>query len=210
MSTSSSTGSPASQPSRRTSWAHSRPPGVTSLPALARPSFGRRSPALHGATPEAMGRRGECDHAFHLGATPGGSLCDAGAMGCRRQRRCSWPVSSSGGSDLPTPARKAAAALLGRRALGATSVRELARPPVGCDMGIGRHQGSRLTFGVAEAAWWRRVEEDGFGAAAQLGHGPRPLLGAIAVLAADAWRVVRPSNLATVEGAPLEVFDAVA
>jgi hypothetical protein len=63
---------------------------------------------------------------------------------------------------------------------------------------------------LAEAAWWRRVEEDGFALLRSTGHGPRPLLGAIAVLAADAWRVCAALELSDRGGALLEVFDAVA
>ncbi|HEX6760796.1 MAG TPA: hypothetical protein VF086_20650 [Propionibacteriaceae bacterium] len=115
-----------------------------------------------------------------------------------------------GDRTLPTPARKAAAALLGRGALEAASVRELATaagPEVAWVLeGIGEP----TDLWRAEAAWWRRVEDDGLALLRSVGHGPRPLLGAIAVLAADAWRVCAALELSDRGGAPLEVFDAVA
>jgi hypothetical protein len=41
----------------------------------------------------------------------------------------------------------------------------------------------------AEAAWWSRVEQDGFGLLRQPTFGVAPVLGAVAVLGVDAWRV---------------------
>ena len=63
---------------------------------------------------------------------------------------------------------------------------------------------------LAEARWWRRVEGD----AARLLAGSRagfdPVLGAVALLAVDAWRVTGALELAARGGGPLEVFDVVA
>jgi hypothetical protein len=42
---------------------------------------------------------------------------------------------------------------------------------------------------TADARWWRRVEEDGFRGLRGASFGPAPVLGAVAVLAADARRV---------------------
>jgi hypothetical protein len=111
---------------------------------------------------------------------------------------------------LPTPARKAAAALLGRQALEATSVRELATAAYPDVAWVLEGIGEPTDLWRAEAAWWRRVEDDGLALLRSVGHGPRPLLGAIAVLAADAWRVCAALELSDRGGAPLEVFDAVA
>lgn len=111
---------------------------------------------------------------------------------------------------LPTPARKAAAALLGRRALEATSVQELATAADPDAAWVLDCINEPTELWRAEAAWWRRVEEDGFALLRSLGHGPRPLLGAIAVLAADAWRVCAALELSDRGGSPLDVFDAVA
>lgn len=62
----------------------------------------------------------------------------------------------------------------------------------------------------AEAAWWRRVERDGFALLRRGGFGPEPVVGAVAVLATDAWRVRAALEVATRGGGPLEAFDAVA
>jgi hypothetical protein len=62
----------------------------------------------------------------------------------------------------------------------------------------------------AEAAWWRRVERDGFA----LLHGSSfdldPLLGALAVLAVDAWRTRAALEVSAAGPHALELFDAVA
>ena len=66
----------------------------------------------------------------------------------------------------------------------------------------------------AEAHWWTRVEHEGY----QLLHrpisGPAPVIGSVAILAADAWRVRGALEVAARGGsadAPaLEAFDAVA
>ncbi|RSS39335.1 hypothetical protein EF902_27775 [Streptomyces sp. WAC05858] len=59
----------------------------------------------------------------------------------------------------------------------------------------------------AEARWWYRVEDDG----RELLHGARlgsaPVVGAVAVLSADAWRVRGALELAARGGGRLEVFD---
>jgi hypothetical protein len=62
----------------------------------------------------------------------------------------------------------------------------------------------------AEAAWWRRVEHDGFRLLRDARFGPSRLLGAAAVLAVDAWRVRAALEVAARGGKGLEVFDAVA
>jgi hypothetical protein len=62
----------------------------------------------------------------------------------------------------------------------------------------------------AEAAWWARVERDGFMLLRISGLDSGPVLGAVAVLAADAWRVRAALEIAARGGGPLEVYDAVA
>jgi hypothetical protein len=64
----------------------------------------------------------------------------------------------------------------------------------------------------AETDWWRRVEDDGFRLLRGSGYDQRPVVGALAVLAVDAWRV-RAALEAAVRGgsAPVvEAFDGVA
>jgi hypothetical protein len=62
---------------------------------------------------------------------------------------------------------------------------------------------------AAEVRWWAGVERDGFA----LLRGPRfgldAPVGAVAVLAADAWRVAAALEVAA-RGGPVEVFDALA
>lgn len=63
-----------------------------------------------------------------------------------------------------------------------------------------------------EAAWWHRVERDGFGLLRGSGYDRKPVVGALAVLAADAWRVRAALEAAARGGAgsTLEAFDGVA
>lgn len=62
----------------------------------------------------------------------------------------------------------------------------------------------------AEAAWWARVEDDGFRLLRTSGFTGAPVLGAAAVLAADARRARAALEIAARGGAPLEAYDAVA
>ena len=63
-----------------------------------------------------------------------------------------------------------------------------------------------------EAAWWHRVERDGFALLRGSGYDRRPVVGALAVLAVDAWRVRAALETAARGGAgpTLEAFDGVA
>jgi hypothetical protein len=111
------------------------------------------------------------------------------------------------GRTLLPPATRVASALLGHRALEATSLPELttAAGPDAAWVLEGIDQPTDLWR--AETIWWRRVEADGF-ALLRRGYNHRPLLGAVAVLAADARRVCAALELSDRGGAPLEVFDA--
>jgi hypothetical protein len=61
----------------------------------------------------------------------------------------------------------------------------------------------------AEAGWWTRVERDGFDLMHRARFDSRAVVGAIAVLAADAWRVRAALQVAARSGNPLEAFDAI-
>ncbi|HEY0950279.1 hypothetical protein, partial [Nocardioides sp.] len=62
-----------------------------------------------------------------------------------------------------------------------------------------------------EVAWWRRVERDGFALLAGTGFGRGPVVGATAVLAADARRVrAALETAADGTGVAREAFDDVA
>jgi hypothetical protein len=62
----------------------------------------------------------------------------------------------------------------------------------------------------AERSWWARVEQDGFRLLRATAAGRGPVLGAVAVLAADARRVGAALEIAARGGGPLEAYDAVA
>lgn len=62
----------------------------------------------------------------------------------------------------------------------------------------------------AESRWWSRVESDGLTHLRGAKFGPLPVIGAVAVMAADAWRV-RGALTAAANGTPgVEGFDALA
>ena len=63
---------------------------------------------------------------------------------------------------------------------------------------------------LAEAAWWTRVEADGRALLRTSGPDSGPVLGAVAVLAADARRVCAALETAARGGGALEAYDAVA
>jgi hypothetical protein len=114
------------------------------------------------------------------------------------------------GRRLPKRARSIAAHLLGTAAMDAGSLEAMQRR-LGPD--------SRWTLkGVtepgqlwrAEARCWARIERDGLALLRGSAIGTEPVLGAIAVLGVDAWRV-RAALEATAGGARgVEVYDALA
>ena len=61
----------------------------------------------------------------------------------------------------------------------------------------------------AEALWWVRVERDGLQLLRTSGFDSKPVLGAVAVMAADARRVRAALEIAARGGGPLEAYDAV-
>jgi len=61
----------------------------------------------------------------------------------------------------------------------------------------------------AEAAWWARVEQDAYSLLRSSASDSTPVIGAAAMLAADAWRA-RAALAAAAGGAPLEAYDALA
>ncbi len=74
----------------------------------------------------------------------------------------------------------------------------------------GLDRGQDLWHG--EAAWWHRVERDGFALLRGSGYDRGPVVGALAVLAVDVWRVRAALETAARGGAgsTLEAFDGVA
>lgn len=103
-----------------------------------------------------------------------------------------------------------ARALLGSPALTAHSLPELARLlPASARWALtGVDRTDQLW--QAEFRWWARVERDGFALLGRSGFGELPVLGAITVLGADAWRVRAALEVAARGGRPVEVLDALA
>ena len=115
-----------------------------------------------------------------------------------------------GGRRLPDATNRAASTLLGRRALRAGSLQELARTAGPDAAWVLEGIDEPANLWRAESAWWRRVGDDGDALLHARGAGPRPVLGAVAMLATDAWRVCAALELSDRGGVPLEVFDALA
>ncbi len=61
----------------------------------------------------------------------------------------------------------------------------------------------------AEAGWWRRLQADGTAMAVSARFDLTPVVGVLALLAVDAWRVRAALELASRGGRPLDGFDAV-
>jgi hypothetical protein len=62
----------------------------------------------------------------------------------------------------------------------------------------------------AEARWWARVEQEGGALTRHPSPGHERVVGAVALMAVDAWRVRAALERAASGGGPLEDFDAVA
>lgn len=70
--------------------------------------------------------------------------------------------------------------------------------------------GSAAELWRGERSWWARVEHDGCTLLAKSGTGSGTVLGAVAVMSADARRVSAALEVAARGGGPLEAYDAVA
>jgi hypothetical protein len=124
----------------------------------------------------------------------------------------------AGPRPLPAGLARTATTLLGSRAMTARTLGELAvsTPPslrwVLADQSAGAAGAGpdEAELWRAEGTWWRHVEADGYALLHGAGPGPDVPLGAVAVLAADAWRVRAALELAVRGGGSVEVFDAVA
>jgi hypothetical protein len=114
------------------------------------------------------------------------------------------------GRDLPPALVPWVVGLLGARAVAAASLAELAAAlPTAARWAL---EDVEEPSGLwrAEASWWSRLDHDGFALLAGSGFGPEPVLGAVAVLAADAWRVGAALEIAARGGRPAEVLDVLA
>jgi hypothetical protein len=114
------------------------------------------------------------------------------------------------GRQPPPQVLAVAAGLIGPRAAAAGTLAELAASlPAQARWALAGTD-SPADLWRAEARWWARVDSDGMKLLATSGFSSEPVLGAAAVLAADAWRVRAALEIAARGGGPLEVYDAVA
>jgi hypothetical protein len=114
------------------------------------------------------------------------------------------------GHVLVPVAERGAALILGPDALAAATVPDfVAALPEDAGWvleGVTDHSGLWL----AEAAWWKQVERDGFRDLRASRLDPSTLVGAAAVLGVDAWRVRAALEVAARGGQGREAFDVVA
>ncbi|MFF4650739.1 hypothetical protein [Streptomyces sp. NPDC001380] len=93
------------------------------------------------------------------------------------------------GRPLPEPAARHAAGLLGRAAPRAATLADCRRLLPGPARWALDGVDAPAGLWRAEARWWARLEHDGLALLRTRRPGPPPVVGAAAVLAADAWRV---------------------
>lgn len=109
---------------------------------------------------------------------------------------------------LPRVSADRAERLLGGKAMAATSFADYRRalPPAArwAVDGIGH----AADLWRAEGRWWDRLDEDGRTLLRGSRPGPAPVVGAVAVLSADTWRVRGALEGAARGGRRLEAFDA--
>ncbi|MEV0402621.1 hypothetical protein [Actinoallomurus sp. NPDC050550] len=109
------------------------------------------------------------------------------------------------GRAVPAPS----ADLIGKDSARATDLAELSRRlPADAAWAL-RDVGGEHDLWAAEERWWARVERDGVDLLSGGGYGPAPVLGAVALLAADA-RQARAALELAVRGGSAEECDALA
>jgi hypothetical protein len=110
--------------------------------------------------------------------------------------------------SLPEPAQRHAARLLGGRASAAASYQEFREHLPSAAGWVLADVEEPDALWKAEARWWRTVQADGAAMLRDGRYGPRVVVGAVAVLSVDAWRVRAALESAARGGRPEEVFDA--
>jgi len=113
------------------------------------------------------------------------------------------------GNTLPPDVRRNLAHTLGQPAVEADTVDALREGLPQRARWVLDNVTSAEDIWRAEADWWARVEADGRELLHGSSFGPAPVVGAVAVMAADAWRVRAALHAAALGGAP-EAFDALA
>jgi hypothetical protein len=126
------------------------------------------------------------------------------------EARDTGTVPSRGGLGGSSPLASTAPGVLGTAAAGAVTLDELGRRLPARARWVLAGISSPDDLWRAEAAWWARVERDGFRLLRTSGLDSGPIIGAAAVMAADAWRIRAALEIAARGGGPLEAYDAVA
>jgi hypothetical protein len=118
------------------------------------------------------------------------------------------------GSPIAATTASLASPTLGTAWPQATTIRDLAGRITGPGRWVLRGVEQPEDLWRAEAAWWARLTTEGMALLRHPVTTPDPVLGAVAVLAADAWRVRGALEVAARGGASapgmVEAFDAVA
>ncbi|WP_028800228.1 V-type ATPase subunit [Streptomyces sp. 142MFCol3.1] len=109
---------------------------------------------------------------------------------------------------LPTPLRRDAARLLGSRAPSAATYQEFREGLPETARWVVADVAEPGGLWRAEAGWWRRLDKDGAVMLRDARLGPRVVVGAVATLSVDAWRVRAALESAARGGRPEEAFDA--
>jgi hypothetical protein len=110
---------------------------------------------------------------------------------------------------LPEALRPVAGRLLGADAAAAAGLGELAAVLVPTARWAMAGVTTSEDLWAAETRFWHRVEDDAFRLARTWQYGLRPVVGAVALMAVDAWRVRAALELAGRGGTGREVLDAV-
>lgn len=113
------------------------------------------------------------------------------------------------GNRLPPDVRGNLAHVLGEAALDADSLDALTSCLPSRARWVLDGVTSNEDVWKAESGWWGRVEADGHELLRRSSIGPEPVVGAVAVMAADAWRL-RAALYAAALGGAVGAFDAVA
>ncbi|MEU5591819.1 hypothetical protein [Streptomyces sp. NPDC020298] len=111
---------------------------------------------------------------------------------------------------LPEAVRRNAARLLGARAPAAASYGEFRDLLPSAARWVLADVDEPGELWRAESRWWRTVQVDGAALLRHGRYGPGVVVGAVAVLSVDAWRVRAALESAARGGRPGEVFDALA
>ncbi|WP_340375276.1 V-type ATPase subunit [Streptomyces sp. SS7] len=108
------------------------------------------------------------------------------------------------GRRLPDVSVRRAARLLGPRAVGAQSYADFRQALPAETRRLLEEVDEAADLWRAEARWWDAVEQDGRQLLRRSSFGPAPVVGAVALLSADAWRTRGALELAARGGGPAD------